>query len=99
MQLPKGIDLVIGTGFMTHHDVLLLPRRKQVLFGADLAFAAGTPMGGAGSELNSAEAIVGRACHLSLERSDATVSDSFVAMEFTQMLGEIDAVKLVKVAL
>ena len=49
--------------------------------------------------LLSLEAIVGRACHLSLERSDATVSDSFVAMEFTQMLGEIDAVKLVKVAL
>ena len=38
---------------MTHHDVLLLPRRKQVLFGADLAFAAGTSMKCAGTELNS----------------------------------------------
>jgi hypothetical protein len=92
MQLPKGIDLIIGMDFMTHHDVLLLPRRKQVLFGADLAFAAGTSMKCAGTELNSAETIVGRACHLSCDSSDATVSDSFVALESTQILGEVDAV-------
>ena len=46
---------------MTHHDVLLLPRRKQVLFGADLASAIDGDMGTVDTSNSSAADNVGRA--------------------------------------
>jgi hypothetical protein len=56
---PKGIDFIIGMDFMTHHDVLLLPRRKQVLFGADLASAIDGDMGPVDTESSPAADNVG----------------------------------------
>ena len=36
MDLPRGIDLIIGMDFMKYHDVTLLCGREKVLFGDDL---------------------------------------------------------------
>ena len=36
MDLPRGIDLIIGMDFMNYHDVALLCGREKVLFGDEL---------------------------------------------------------------
>jgi hypothetical protein len=94
MQLPKGIDFIIGMDFMTHHDVLLLPRRKQVLFGADLASAIDGDMGTVDTSNSSAADNVGRAgLHVAIDLSaqrGASVGNAVETIESTQMLGEAD---------
>ena len=94
MQLPKGIDFIIGMDFMTHHDVLLLPRRKQVLFGADLASAIDGDMGTVDTSHSSAADNVGRAgLHVAIDLSaqrGASVGNAVETIESTQMLGEAD---------
>ena len=36
MDLPRGIDIIIGMDFMKHHDVSLLCGPEKVLFGTEL---------------------------------------------------------------